>query len=201
MEHHAHHGNPSFLISCGIVVLSAIGMRLYVRRQVSKVRDSYRMRQEGNVMQFRKPLALQRAQLVAFWFAVLVTIGGTTAAQSLRDPVLPYIEGVVGTSISLIFLYLSGPDDVQLDGKQRTYKRTVGWPWKPTTCFGSFSGVKGICISPRNTVLLLLEKPDFVKSTNAIVLSYSGASQPAHALAEELNRAYGFSIVPYPKNV
>ena len=151
-------------------------------------------------MEFQKPLALQRAQRMAFWFAVLVTIGGTTAAQFLQDPGL-YVEGVVGTSISLILLYLSGPDDIQFDGKQSTYKRTVGWPWKPTTCFGSFSGVKGICISPRNTVLLLLEKPDFVKSTNAIVLRYSGASQPAHALAEELNRAYGFSIVPYSKNV
>jgi len=197
--------NPSFFILCGPVVLGAIGIRsfvgCFVMRQALEVRDGYRMRQDGNVMEFRKPLALQRMQLAAFWFAVLVTIGATTAAHFLRDPILPYIEGVVGTSISLIFLYLSGPDDIQLDGKQRSYKRTVGWPWKPTTCFGSFSGVKGICISPRNTVLLLLEKPDFVKSTNAIVLSYSGGVQPARALAEGLNRAYGFSIVPYPKNV
>ena len=103
--------------------------------------------------------------------------------------------------MSLILLYLSGPDDIRLDGNQRTYKRTVGWPWKPAMRFGSFSDVKGICISPRNTVLLLLEKPDFVKSTNGIVLSYSGARQPARALVEEINRAYGFPIVPYPKNV
>lgn len=200
MENHAHHGNPSFLIWCGLLVLSAIGMRLYATRQMSKVWDSYRMRQEGDVTQFRTPLSLQREQRMAFWFAVLVTTGVTAAEYSLRDTRI-YVEGVVSTSISLTLLYVSGPDDICLDGKQRTYTRTVGWPWKPTTRFGSFNSVKGVCISPRNTVLLLLEKPDFVKSTNGIVLSHSGTSQPAHALAEELNRAYGFSIVPYPKNV
>ena len=102
--------------------------------------------------------------------------------------------------MSFASLYLSGPDDIRLDGKQRTYERTVGWPWKPAKRFGSFNGIKGVCISPLNTVWLLLEKPDFVKSTNGIALSYLGASQPARALADELHRAYGFPVVPYPKN-
>jgi len=194
-----HYSELSFLTSCGVAVLSAFGFRAYVTRQVSKVRDSYRLRQEGSVMQFRKPLALQRGQLSAFWFAVLVTFGTTAAGQALRSPLIFDINGLIGLSISFILLYLSGPDDIRLDGEQRTYERTVGWPWKPKTLFGSFGDVKGVCISPRNRVLLLLKKPDFVKSTGEIVLSSYGSDQAAYALAEELNREYGFPIVPCPK--
>ena len=151
-------------------------------------------------MLFRKPLALRRQQLTLFWFAVFVTFGSVVASQVLQRASHLYVGGTVGLCISVIFLYLSVPDDIRLDGKQRLYERTVGWPWKPKRRFGSFNGIKGVCISPRNTVWLLLDKPDFVKSTNGIALSYSGASQSARALAEELNRVYGFPIVPYPKN-
>jgi len=199
VEHHAHHGSHLFFILCSVVICSAIGTRAYLTRQMSTARGSYPTRQEGNVMLFRKPLALRRQQRTLFWFAIFVTSGTVVGAQALNDAPLSYIEGIVGLSISFIFLYLSGPDDIRLNGKQRTYERTVGWPWKPTTRFGSFNGVKGVCISPRNTVWLLLEKPDFVKSASGIALSYSGAGQSARALADELNLAYGFSIVPYPK--
>ena len=151
-------------------------------------------------MLFRKPPALRRQQLTLFWFGVFVTFGSVVASQVLQRTSLLYVNGTVGICISVIFLYLSGPDDIRLDGTQRTYERTLGWFWKPTTRFGSFNGIKGVCISPRNTVWLLMEKPDFVKSTGGIALSYLGASQPARVLAEEVNRLYGFPIVPYPKN-
>ncbi len=185
----------------GIVVAGVVGLRIYVARQVSKARNSYSVRQEGNMRLFRKPPALRRVQWAIFWFVALITFSLTAASLALReqDPSLFYIEGVVGLGISSVLLYLCGPDDIRFDGTKRTYERTVGWPWKPKTLFGSFSDVNGVCISPRNTVLLLLKKPDFVKSTGAIVLSSYGAGQPAHALAEELNRVYGFPIVPYPK--
>ena len=98
-----------------------------------------------------------------------------------------------------MILYLCGPDDIRLDETKRTYERTVGWPWKPKMFFGSFNDVKGVCISPRNTVLLLMKKPDFVKSSGAIVLSSYGTNEAARALVEELSRVYGFAIVPYPK--
>lgn len=196
------HGELLFLISCGGVVLSAIGLRIYVARQVSRVPGSYSVRQEGNTRLFRKPPALQREQWTAFWFVALITFSLTAASLALReqDPSLFYIEGVVGLGISSVLLYLCGSDDIRLDGTQRTYERMVGWPWKPKTLFGSFSDVKGVCISPRNTVVLLLKKPDFVKSTGAIVLSSHGSDQAARALAEKLNCVYGFPIVPYPKN-
>ncbi len=198
MERHAEF---LFLAYGAIVVLSVIGLRVYVTRQVSNVRSSYSMQRQGNRSLFRKPPALRRVQWAMFWFAMLVWCGGMTAARALQehDPSLFYIEGVVGLGISFIFLYLAGPDDIRLDAEQRTYEHTIGWPWKPKTRFGSFSDVKGVCISPRNTVLLLLNNPDFVKSTGSIVLSSYGADQPARALVEELNRVYGFPIVPCPK--
>lgn len=161
--------------------------------------QSYLAWQDGKTMLFRKPPALRRQQLTLFWFGVFVTFGSVVASQVLQRASHLYVGGTVGLCISVILFYLSGPDDIRLDGKQRLYERTAGWPWKPATRSGSFNGIKGICISPRNTVWLLLDKPDFVKSTSGIALSYSGASQPARALADELSRAYGFSIVPYPK--
>lgn len=152
-------------------------------------------------MQFRKPLALQRQQVALFWLLVVVAFGTVAAAQSLRNALVIDLNGVFLLGLSVITLYVSGPDDIRLDGTQRTYERTVGWLWKPRTLFGSFGDVKGVCISPRNRVLLLLKKPDFVKSTGAIVLSGYGADESAYALAQELNQMYGFPIVPYPINV
>ncbi len=150
-------------------------------------------------MQFRKPLALRRRELVLFWLMVLVAFGTVATAQSFSTlhATITECNGAFLLSLSVILLYLSGPDDIRLDGKQRTYERAVGWFWKPKKRFGSFSDVKGICISPQNSVLLLMKKPDFVKSTNGIVLSSFRESYPARALAEELNRVYGFPIVPY----
>jgi hypothetical protein len=199
MEHHAHHGISLFYISCGIVILCAVGFNRYITRQMSKAQGIYPMRQAGNVMQFRKPLALRRAELALFWLMVLTAFGTVATAQNWRNAFIIDGNGIFLLSLSAIVLYLSGPDDVRLDGKQRAYERTVGWLWKPATRIGSFNGIRGICISPQNSVLLLMEKPDFVKSTNGIVLSCFRESQPARALAEEMNRMYGFPIVPYPK--
>ena len=61
-------------------------------------------------MLFRKPLALRRQQVAFFWLAVVVC-GGAATIQFLQDDTRLYVTGVVGLSMSLISLYLSGPDD------------------------------------------------------------------------------------------
>ena len=194
-----HYGNFLFL-ACGVViVVGIVGLNIYAT--VATKARSYLVRQEGNTRLFRKPPALWRGQWAMFWFAALLTFSLTATSFALQkqDPSLFYIEGIGGTGLSSIILYWCGPDDIRLDAIQRTYMRTVGWPWKPKTLFGSFSDVKGVCINPQNTVLLLMKRPDFMKSSGAIVLSSYGTSQFARALTEELNRVYGFPIVPYSK--
>ena len=93
--------------------------------------------------------------------------------------------------------HFAGPDDIQLDGSRRTYEQKVGWPWKPTVSCGTFDDIKGIRISPQNTVYIHLKETEAVRI--GIAIGRYGTKAAAEVLVEELKREYGFSVVPYPK--
>ena len=185
MEPHVHHSVVPFYAHL-VPMIYGVGMLIYAIPQQSKVKGSYLVRQEGNVMQFRKPLPMRRITLAAVGFLALLVLSLLISAPYARNPGQAFLPVVVGLGLPVLFLYLAGPDDIRLDGRQRTYERTVGWPWKPKTFAGPFNGVKGVCVSPRNSVLLLMEKSGPL--TKGVVLSSSGPKAAAEALAEELKR-------------
>lgn len=118
------------------------------------------------------------------------------AAYLMGKPAF-YYAGLLGVGLTLFLLRLSGPDDIRLNGDQRTYERTVGWPWKPVTHTGTFDDIKGVCVTPRYNVLLLLKKPGWPRQ--GVVLGSSLRSSAANELAEEVSRTLGIPIVPYPR--
>lgn len=196
MEHQAHHINIPFFAHIGVVLFGVV-MMIYGVRQQSQARGSYLVRKDGKMMLFRKPLPMRRTTLAAAGFLTLLVLSLLVSAPYMRNPAPVYIQSMIGLSLPLFFLYLSGPDDIRLDGNQRAYERTIGWPWKPMTRFGSFEDIKGVCISPQNSVLLLLEKPGPI--SRGVVLSTSGTKTAAEALVEDLKREFGFPVAPYPK--
>ena len=164
------------------------------------------------MMVFRKPPAARRLEtLLSVAVTVQIVVGPLVGAVLTGKPCWAAVS-LGGLGWVLWFLYrVVGPNDIRLDGEQLTYERTTGWPWKPTTRAGPFSDIKGVCISPHNNVILLITKqgkayervivssPSMSSaSSNALVIdrSYTAAS---HALVEELNRVYGFPVVPCPK--
>ena len=163
-------------------------------------------------MLFRKPPSARRLEtLLSVAVAVQLVVGPLIGAFLTGKPFYAALS-VVGLGWVIFFLYyLTGPDDTRLDGEKQTYERIVGCPWKPVTRTGSFADIKGVCVSPRNKVIILMAKRDRL-SKGVIVsdpaMSSAGSSAmfvdssyvvAARALAEELNQCYGFPIVPYPK--
>ncbi|MGI4788113.1 MAG: hypothetical protein ACRYFS_04605 [Janthinobacterium lividum] len=198
MEHHSHPHNSLFLIMYAVMMAYGVGMMIYSIPQQAKARGSYLAWKDRNVMLFQKPLPLRRSILAASGFCVLMLLSLLAMAHGARNPFPMYLQSIVAVSLPVFFLYLSGPNDIRLDGGQRTYERTRGWPWKPVTQFGTFESVKGIAVSPQNSVLLLLEKSGTL--SKGVILSSTGTKTAAEALVEELRQAYGFPIVPYPKS-
>lgn len=196
MEHHAHHFVFSFYAHVTLI-LYGVGMMIYGIPQQTKARGSYLVRKDGNMMLFRKPLPLRRVTLAAVGFFCLLLINTLAIAIEARNPVPVYFMSLAALGLPMLFLYLSGPDDIRLDGSQRTYERTQGFSWKPVTKFGTFDGIKGISITPQNGVQLVLEKPGPI--FGGIMLSSTGPKAAAQALVEDLKREYGFAVVPYPK--
>ncbi len=194
MEHHTpHFTHPFYAII--VLMLYGVGMMIYRIPQQNKVRGSYLVRKDRNMMLFRKPLPLRRFTLAAAGFGILLFISTLVLASEARNPPPAYVMSVATLSLPVLFLYLSGPSDIRLDGSQRTYERTQGFPWKPVTQFGTFSGIKGVSVSPQNSVQLVLEKPGAV--SRGVMLCSTGTKATAEALVEELRQIYGFARVPY----
>ena len=152
---------------------------------------------EGKVMVFRKSAEDRRMGILLSVYVFIITVAGPLLiALMIRNPFAWLVTALgVGLFYHRLPLFV-GPNDIRLDGNERVYERTFGWPWKPTKRRGTFEDVKGICISPTNTVSLLQCKPG--TSLRAILCS-SGSRTGAQALAEEVSRTFGFPIVPYPK--
>lgn len=194
MEPPLHHSAIPFYAHIAVVPYG-VGMMIYAVPQQTKARGNYLVQKDGNTMLFRKPLPMRRATLAAASFLFLLVLSLLISAPYMRNPVPAYLPVVIGLSLPVFFLYLSGPDDIRLDGSRRTYERTIGWSWKPVTRFGTFDGIQGVAVSPRNSVLLMLKKPGPI--SRGVVLSSSGTNEAAKALVEEVKQRYGFPIVPY----
>lgn len=174
--------------------------------------ESYLAWKDGKTMLFRKPPAARRMEtLLSVAVAVQLVIGPLIGALLTGKPFWIALSGFGAGWVFFFIYYLTGPDDIRLDGESHTYEWTTGCPWKPVTRTGSFADIKGVCVSPRNKVMILMAKRER-RSKGVTVsdpyLSSAGSSAlfvdssyvaAAHALIEELNRVYGFSIVPYPK--
>ena len=166
----------------------------------------------GKTMVFRKPPAARRMEtLLSVAVTVQIVALPLVGAVLTGKPVLA-AASLGGLGGVLWFLYrVVGPNDIRLDGERCIYERTTGWPWKPVTQTGPFSDIKGVCISPRHDVVLSITKPGgasrrvivsspFLSSvgSSGLVIDRSHLAK-SHTLAEELNRTYGFPILPYPK--
>ena len=163
-------------------------------------------------MLFRKPPAVRRMEtLLSVAVTVQLVVGPLVGAVLTGKPFFA-VASLVGLGWVLWFLSrVVGPHDLRLDGERLTYERTAGWPWKPITRTGPFSDIKGVCLSPNNNVILLIAKPGMAPRRVIVSTPYmSSAGSSAllidnsciaesRALAEKLNRIYGFPIVPYSK--
>ncbi len=163
-------------------------------------------------MLFRKPPAARRMEtLLSVAVAVQLVVGPLIGALLTGKPFWIALS-IFGAGWAFFFIcYLTGPDNIYLDGERHIYEWTTGCPWKPVTRSGSFADIKGVCISPRNKVIILMVNRKRMSKGVTIsdpYLSSAGSSAlfvdssyvaAAHTLAEELNRVYGFPIVPYPK--
>ncbi len=199
-----HYTAPDYfsLTAYALALFYGIGMAVFLLRQDKATKgSSYLIRQEGEVMQFRRPHAASRSMMVIAGYVALMELAIVIAYRHISltpEHILIVSFFFLDTPLFLAFLvYLAGPNDIFLDGNRRTYEWTTGWLWKPTTRFGSFDDIKGISVSRRYGVMLLMNKRSFPYSS--IGLSNSGTSAAAQTLAEDVSREFGFLIVPYPK--
>jgi hypothetical protein len=174
--------------------------------------ESYLAWQDGKIILFRKPPAARRLETLLAVAITIQIVAFPLVGAVLTGKLIFFGASALGAGWVLWFLYrIAGPNGIRLDGEQRTYEWTTGWPWKPETRIGSFADIKGVCISPRNSVIILMAKRQgllkrvvvsdpamsSIRST-ALTIDRSHVGE-SRALAEELNRVYGFPIVPYPK--
>ncbi len=103
---------------------------------------------EPRTLTYRKPW-LFRALLV---FVGLANIADLVAMWSdiARRPhpdysALPMVVLLFGGA-SLLFVWLSGPDDIYLDLGQRTYRHVKGWPFFAKTRIGTLRDFWGVYI-------------------------------------------------------
>ncbi len=178
----------------------------------NKSYQSYLALQDGKTMLFRKPPVVRRMEtLLTVGVFVQLVVGPLVGAVLTGKPLWAVVV-LVGLSWVFWFLYrVVGPNDIRLDGERLTYEQTIGWPWKPTTRAGPFSDIMGVCLSPNNNVVLLIAKPG--RATMRVIISNPSLASvgssafvvdksyvaESRALAEELNRVYGFPAVPCPK--
>ena len=189
-------------------VLYVVALMVYAFRTQSKV-NCWLVKEQDRSLSFRKPIALRRMSLMAIGaFALMslptlhqmvyptVTARRHAANLQTQAAVRGYmIVDLLG--LCLIFVYLSGPNDTRIDGERRTFERTAGWPWRPKTREGSLDDLKGVCISPRNNVLLLPRKPG--QLTKGYQLSSAETKKAAQALAEKVSQVTGLPVMDYPR--
>ncbi len=198
MEYHAHHFGASFYARLGFLSLCGTVLMIYSITQLTKTRGSFLVWQDRNMMLFRKPLPLRRLALAGSGFLFLLFINNmAVSAAEGRNPLPAYVMCIVSLWLPLLALYEAGPDDLRLDGGQRTYERRFGWPWKPKTSYGTFDDIKGVRISPQNTVYIHLKETEAVRA--GIAVGRHGITAAAEKLVEELKREYGFAVMPYPR--
>lgn len=159
----------------------------HLTMQIEPGMGSYLVSKKGTVMLFCKPTDSRRA---GFLFSILLSsplVVNSLVVPSLSGKWPGALFSLVGVGAMMFALYhFAGPDDIQLDGSQRTYKRKFGWPWKPTTSCGMFDDIKGIRISPQNTVYIHLKETEAVR--RGIAIGRYGTKAAAAALTEELKR-------------
>ena len=167
--------------------------------EVNPPAKSHLVWNEGKVMLFRRPAEERRmGVLMLVAVAVQIVVDPLTGAI-LTGKTFWWVMAALGAGLTCYFCFVlkfAGPNDIRLDGNERTYEWTTGW-WKPVTRQGSFEDIAGVCVSPRNAALLIIKK--FQQPHESVPLLDFGPSAAAQALAEEVSRTFGFPIVPYPK--
>lgn len=159
---------------------------------------------------FRKPHALRRSSLMipgVFFLMLLPTLLATPSHRryeavqtSQMQLTQTLIKGYMAASVlglSLLFVYLGGPFEMRLDGRQRVYEKTTGWPWRPETRRGSLDDYKGICVTRRNSIMLVPRSPR--RLITGDILSDAASKQAARTLAEEVRRVTGVPIIDCPQ--
>lgn len=188
-------------------VLYVVALMVYTFRTQSTM-SSWVVKDQGRALSFRKPIALRRMGLLAVGALLLMSFPtlhemaypNVTARRHTANPQAQAVaHGYMLMSVfglCLFFIYLSGPDETRLDGERRTFEHTGGWPWSPKTRGSSLEDIKGVCITPRNAVLLLPRKPSRIRG--GYLLSGTGQRQAAQALAERVSQAMKIPIMDYP---
>lgn len=173
------------LISYG-VILTAYGFNV-----TRSMKFSWLVQADNRVISFRKPAAIRRLGLL---FAGLPFIG---LLLIVSDNVDTFWQCPLSISLSLYCLYyLAGPDNTRLDLELQTYQSTHGWPWQPKIVSGPLTDFKGVCVTPRNAVLLLFRCSNW----NRLGLQLSSSSQidKSLALADYISKKLVLPVIPYP---
>ena len=189
-------------------VLYAVAIIVYGLRTQATMKD-WLVKEQGHALSFRKPIALRRMGPLLCGVLLLRLIPilhqlihpNETARRHMAHP-LPqagvlflFVLSVLG--LCLFMVYLAGPNDTRIDGDQRTFENTAGWPWSPQTRVGSLDNMQGVSVSSRNSVMLLPHKRSML--TIGYPLSGTGTKQAAQALAEKVSKVTGLPIVDYPR--
>ncbi len=103
---------------------------------------------EPRTLTYRKPW-LFRAVLV-FYSLMAVTLIVAMWSNIASRPHPNYGPLPMGILLfgggSLLFFWLSGPDDLSIDLEQRTYRHVKGWPFFPKTRTGPISDFWGVYV-------------------------------------------------------
>lgn len=151
-------------------------------------------------MVFRKPAEDQRMGLLLLVALVVQLIVFPLTGAILTGKLFLWVLTALGAGLTYYFYFVlnfAGPDDIRLDGNERTYEWTTGW-WKPIKRRGSFDDIKSIDLGAQNQVWLTIGK-ESATSKNTVLLNSSGTRVQAQAFAEDVSREFGFPIVPYKK--
>lgn len=159
---------------------------------------------------FRKPRALRRNTLMMpgvfllMLFPILLATpphrqyeAEQTSSQQLTQTLIKGYMAASALSLSLLFVYLGGPFEMRLDGRQRVYEKTAGWPWRPKTRRGSLDDYKEVCVTRRNNIMLVPRSPR--RLITGDILSDAASKQAARTLVEEVSRVTGIPIVDCPQ--
>ncbi len=194
-------------------MLYSITVITYGVRAQTQALAGWQVGDKEETLVFRKPRALRRSTLMIPGVFFLMLIPNLLAApphhQYGQYEITPtpqqqlthtLIKGYMAASVlglSLLFVYMSGPSEMRLDGRRRVYEKTEGWPWRPKTSRGSLDDYKGICITPRNSIQLVLRYPSR-RIISGNILSNATSKQAAQTLAEEVSRITGIPLIDCP---
>ena len=194
-------------------MLYSVTIMVYGVRAQTPARAGWRIEAKEGLLAFRKPRALRRSSLMipgVFFLMLFPILLATpvhhrygqyeitpTPQQQLTQTLIKGYMAASALGLSLLFVYLGGPFEMRLDGRQRVYEKTAGWPWRPETQRGPFDDYKGVCITRRNSIMLVPRNPR--RLTVGDILSDAASKQAARTLAEEISRVTGIPLIACPQ--